>query len=208
MKGIDMTVIAKVTVQEIRQFGEIRSAHINCVCDDRLFTINTPVPGRVSENQTFNRASPWGTGQIALKGDAHLNERDELYLVFSRSAEGRLVERAIAGGPIRCVAITEFGGTSRHCEWSSSDRLKKYGQRGEVIAGGTDLDRFNLKMQIDNPHASLQFEAGSDDGWLHIFRADGVTVGEAVSLVDKAFTESSEDRVTGDITEKADLENV
>lgn len=181
-----MIVIAKVNVTDIRQFGDSRSAQIACVCDDRLMTINAPVPGRVSENQTFNQASPWGSGQIALRGDGQLHERDELYLVFSNTAEGFIVDSALAGGPIRCTAITTFGGTSRHCEWSSSDRLKKRDQRGNVISGSTDLDRFNLKMQIDNPHAALQFEAGSDDGWLHIFRTADITLGDAVRLVNEA----------------------
>lgn len=172
-----MFVIAKVDVRDIRQFGDIRTAYINCVCDNGLM-------GEGSENRSFNQASPWGDGQIALKGAEQLQEREELYLVFSHG-EGRIVPEALAGCPIRCVAITDFGGTSKNVEWCNSGRDKHLG--GEVLDGSTDVDRFNLKMAIDNPRASVEFEAGADDGWLHVFRVAEHNMDEALAAMHRAY---------------------
>lgn len=174
-----MLVVAKVNVTEIRQFGDVAAAQIQCVCDDRLMAIRE---GNIGENHLFNQASPWGSGQIALKG-ANLHQGEELYLIFTRG-EGFIAPGALAGGAIRCHAITEFGGTTRHVEWSSSQRnsAKVTGcMEGEPLEGSPQLDRFNLKMQIDNPNASSQFEAGSDDGWLHIYRANDITLEHALA---------------------------
>jgi len=170
-----MFVIAKVDVRDIRQFGDFRTAYINCVCDNGLM-------GEGSEDRSFNQASPWGDGQIALKGADELHEREQLYLVFSRGA-GRIVPGALAGCAIRCVAITDFGGTSKHVEWCNSQRDERKGLKGDVLPGSTDVDRFNLKMAIDNPRASVHFEAGSDDGWLHVFRCAEHDMDETLRLM-------------------------
>jgi hypothetical protein len=183
-KDQTMSVVAKVNVNGLRSFGAVTVAQIGCVCDDRLMTIRDPAttPGKVSENQTFNTASPWGDGLLTIKGPVPLHEREELYLIFQRG-DGRIRAGAIVGFPIRCASITDFGGTSKQVEWTNSQRLA--GLDGEPLADSAHVDgynAFNLKMSIDNPAASMQFDAGSDDGWLYIYRASEYSLQEALDL--------------------------
>lgn len=178
-----MTVVAKMyAVQIPRTFPEEQQIDLTCVCDDRLFTTNTPVPGRVSENQTFTNASPCGDCRFHMSKEFMVRRQEEFYLVFVKEDECPAFAGAIMVSKVRCVSVTDYGGTSKLVELCSEYR--HYAARGEDPPA-PDHPRqswtFNLRMTIDNPAASIQFEPGKGGIWLGIYRATEFDLHEALA---------------------------
>lgn len=175
-----MNVIAKMyALAAPRAFPDAQQIDLTCVCDDRLMTVNQPVPGRVAENQTFNTASPSGDCRFNMSKDFEVHRSEEFYLIFTKRAECPVYDSAVMVSKVRCVSITDFGGTSKNVEVCS-----EYKQRDAVADHPQQSWTFNLRMMIDNAAASVQFEAGQSGYWVGIYRCNDFSMSDALGSVD------------------------
>ena len=168
-----MSVVAKMRAnQKPRLFPEVQQVDLDCVCDDRLFTINTPVPGRVSENQTFSQASPQGNCRFQLPTSEPVGMDEDFYLIFQEGIECPPMEGALVVSKVRCMSVTDFGGTSKQVDVCSVYRDYDHQARQPAAdAHPRQTWSFHLRMSIDNPAASIQFRPGDTTYWLGIYRA-------------------------------------
>ena len=172
-----MSVIAKMyALNTPRTFSQSQQVDLQCVCDERIMTVprSEPVPGRVEENQSFSTASPSGDCRFSLGLDEPVARQEEFYLIFLQQFhEAPSFDNAIMVSQVRCVSVTDFGGTSKQVEVCSD-----YSQSGEhPKQSGT----FNMRMMIDNPAASVQFQPGKGGYWLGIYRANQYDIHEALA---------------------------
>ena len=169
-----MSVVAKFFAQQRpRVFPTTQQVDLSCVCDDRLFTINDPVPGRVSENQTFSQASPSGDCRIELPASEPIGDREEFYAIFIEAPECPTFDGALAVAKTYCSSVTDFGGISKQVDVSVCSRPYDYQSRtylNDVHARQTWS--FHMRMNIDNPAASIQFKPGGTPiYWMGLYRA-------------------------------------
>lgn len=179
-----MTVIAKMyALTTPRTFPEEQQIDLACVCDDRLFTINEPVPGRVAENQTFSTATPSGDCRFHMSKDFPIRRQEEFYLIFQKEDECPAYAGAIMVSKVRCVSVTDFGGTSKSVEVCSEHRPYPPSRGAEAPAPKHPRQSwtFNMRMMIDNPAASIQWEPGKGGYWLGIYRASDFDMHEALA---------------------------
>lgn len=168
-----MTVIAKMNVAvEPRAYGQSQLVELQCVCDNDLMVIHSPQ----NENQTFNQASPQGDARLNLDPEITFRQQEELYLIFQRGPEMPKFENALAVVDARCVSVTDFGGTSKRVEVASCYHHRKPKTQKNLA------DSFNLRMSIDNPAASVEFQGGKEDYWIGIYRASEMTMQEALGF--------------------------
>lgn len=180
-----MSVIAKMYARQMpRLFPQLQQVDLECVCDDRLFTCNEPVPGRVAENQTFTQATPSGDCRFQLSVDEKIGKDEEFYVIFQTVKECPAYPGAIAVSQTRCMSVTDFGGTSKQVDVSTTGRPYDYEKRQsapDVHPRQTWF--FTLRMMIDNPSASIQFKPGPDGEtyWVGIYRAREFDLHEALA---------------------------
>lgn len=168
-----MSVVAKMYAQQRpRVFPEVQQVDLQAVCDDRLFVSSTPLDGRVSENQTFSQATPQGDCRFQLPADVPIGMDEEFYLVFQQVDECPAHEGALLVSKVRCMSVTDFGGTSKQVDVSSAYRPYDYETRRHIDDNHPRQTwSFHMRMSIDNPAASIQFVPGDKTYWLGIYRA-------------------------------------
>lgn len=161
-----MSVIAKMSigVVDVQSFG--RNLNFHCVYD-------TDLAKEENEDVRFTKATPWGECKATVKNSALPFEQHKTYfLLFDPLADKPSFDGAIAAVRVVCHAVTSFSGTSRHVELHG-DWISKGEDDG--IPGALRLDEntvsINIKMAIDNPGASLQFEPGAKY-WLSFYSAE------------------------------------
>ena len=171
-----MSVIAKMRVfPEPRAFGRRKLVELQCVCADELMPGCSPA-AKGHENLSFQNASPSGDAKLQFETDTAFRREEELYLIFVRDREAPAFEGSIAKVEARCIAVTDYGGTSKRVEVSNVYRY------GADPLGPEFVTSFSLVMSIDNPHASVQFEPGKGGYWIGIYRASDMTMTEALAL--------------------------
>lgn len=177
-----MSVIAKMyALNAPRTFPESQQIDLQCVCDDRLMTIRPEdLPGRVSENQTFNSASPSGDCRFQMSKDFPVARHEEFYLIFIKQDECPAYPSAIMVSKVRCVSVTDYGGTSKTVEVCSEHKGFD-GRTTKPDDHSRQSWSFNLRMMIDNAAASVQFEPGRGGYWVGIYRANEFDIHEALA---------------------------
>ena len=141
-----MSVIAKMYVQSSGQVPGGALVRLCCVYDNDLSK-------EENENVRFTKATP--SGEATLECKSMLQEGSNWYLIFTKDAPnfdpyGMAVK-------VRCHVIHDYG-TSKQVEVSTA-----YDQEGIPETGKLSNAKsppFHLKMTIDNPAASIQFEPG------------------------------------------------
>ena len=171
-----MSVIAKMSAGTIRAFGSTKLIELHCVCAAELMPGCTAV-GKENENLTFQKASPSGDAKFSVDATVPVKDGEEFYLIFHNQAEPPAFDGALAVVDGRCNWVTLFGGTSTQVDVSSVYRYEKNPPRH-----AKQVDQFNMRMSIDNPHASVQFEPGVGGYWIGIYRASEVTMAEALAM--------------------------
>lgn len=150
-----MSVIAKLSLNAIRDFGAGALYELSCVCQDDLMA---EYAGS-EEDKLFTRFSPWGEARIHLRSGAQFPQahlQDAFYAMMVPKAEGREghPDGAWLSSPARIASMTDFGGSSRQVEICNS----------HDVPVGNAIANFNWRMSVDNPAASDQLVPGSD-GW-------------------------------------------
>lgn len=169
-----MFVIAKMyAVNDPRRFALEQQIELTCVCDDRLMSGNEACRKAALENATFNQASPSGDCRFNTSVQRDVRRQEEFYLIFVKQAEAPAFEGAEFVAPLHCGSVTDFGGTTKRIEVYAS------GYRDKVHP--KEVQHLNLRMQIDNPRASIVFEPGVGGYWVGIYPADRFTMDEALA---------------------------
>lgn len=151
-----MTVIAKMNVSSVTLYGgDNRSIKFNCVYDSELANED-------NENYRFTKASPWGELTMMVMNE-HLqyDPGDTFYIQFHDSVDGRPeAAGAHSIAKFKCESITDFGGTSKQAHLTTvySSLLDEGFEEDKLFTKYTPSGE--LKMTIDNPAASIQFEPG------------------------------------------------
>jgi hypothetical protein len=182
-----MSVIGKMSVQKAETFDKGQAVELSVVCADALMAHYHPE----NENVAFTRYSPSGSATLhfdkpvelpkvpASWEDAsgvHEYEKPcELYLIYSRQEERPSIEGAAFFAQLRCASRTEYGTDHRMIELCTV-----YHPREHAFAAN-EARLANLKLGIDNPPASNQFEPGTDGWWVVAYRADQMTMEEALA---------------------------
>lgn len=174
-----MAVIAKMDVrEEPRDYGSgTKQLQLHCVCDDKLMAYTDECKADNLEDKTFNDASPSGDAIMQVPHGFPVARQEKFYLIFERQPDCPPFDNAELVCKLRVNGITDYGGTSKTVEMFSA-----YGY-GNTMPPYHDrqIDSFNLKMMIDNPKASVQFEPGAEGYWVGIYRCDKFTMQEALA---------------------------
>lgn len=161
-----MSVIAKMHVSAATDESYGRQVHLHCVYD-------TELAKEENEDARFTKATPWGECKVCVKNSALTFEPGKsLFLLFDPIDEKPSFDDAVAAVRVTCHSVTSFSGTSRHVELHGAWKAK---DEDDGIPGPLRLDEatvgINVKMAIDNPGASLQFEPGQHY-WLSFHAAN------------------------------------
>jgi hypothetical protein len=171
-----MSVIAKLQVRGVTDFGMGKLIELSCVCENDLMAAYA----KAEEDRLFTKYSPWGEMKVSqpegwaltpfawTAGDP-LAPPPSFYVMALHADEHDHVEGQIAWHTPdvnfpgcsawaygTCYSVTDFGGT-RHVEFRANS--------GGKITGRA-IERLNWKMSVDNPGASNQFKPG--DGYYFV----------------------------------------
>lgn len=150
-----MAVIAKMNMSTTA-YADGTKVNLHCVYD-------TDLAKAENEDVRFTKASPWGNAEMTVKPGFALPAKDEhgqhrpIYLMFTPVDDLPMMSSCFAAVPVICSSILDTG-TQKQIELAGQG----YGEDSPIPADKqitTDrYPHFNLKMGIDNPAASIQFE--------------------------------------------------
>lgn len=171
-----MSVIAKMNVTDVREFGRAGLVTLNCVYESNGLNAS----GKGWEDRRFTTATPWGEGELTTPRDSLFHapgktpegylydgSYQQVYLVFRRPGEVA-PEPTLVCMPVK-VKKREAGSYKRVEIVLDRDR-----------AGPEKDTALNLRMAIDNPAAFDQFDEGATFD-LSIYDASKVTLAEAAA---------------------------
>lgn len=162
-----MSVIAKMNVVDVREFGDANLVKLSCVYE------NDGLNGEGYEDRRFTKATPWGEGDLSTP-HAKFEKNQQLYLVFAKADDFNDLYKALntclASMFVRCNFVEPWPGT-KHIEFVK-DRKREPDTSPKAS--------LNLRLAIDNEAASSQFEAGQTY-YLAIYDAANTTLHEAAA---------------------------
>jgi hypothetical protein len=152
-----MSVIAKMTVNSVREFGSARLIKLGCIYEyDGL-------NGEGYEDRRFTKATPWGEGDLTTPHDGFREpERigegygatQNLYLLFvAKPSDPNFDAEPMGGASALIMPVI----VRRFIEWGSSRQIEIVLDRDAAHEPNSAL---NLRLAIDNPGAHEQFEEG------------------------------------------------
>ena len=157
-----MSVIAKMSIRAVHNFGSGRAVDLSCVCENALMAAYAGS----EEDRLFTKYSPWGEIKLHQPENWCLGKQDDkFYVILMRADEVYLPEfpGAVAYAPCRVVSVTDYGAESRRVEICNSSNRKE---------GYRAIANFNWQMSVDNPGATNQMVPGVDDYWLAFYPAE------------------------------------
>lgn len=165
-----MSVIAKMNVGSVREFGAASLVKLSCVYE------HDGLNGEGYEDRRFTKATPWGDGDLTTPHSCFREEAptQSLYLLFvAKPADPNFDGEPLGGGaliqmPVMVKRFIEFG-SSRQVE-IVLDRKAEHEPHSAL----------NLRLAIDNPGAHEQFAEGKRFQLL-IYDAAEVSLGVAAS---------------------------
>lgn len=168
-----MSVICKVYITDVRQFGEEKLVKTNCVAENEVMAAYNPD----HEDKLFSQYSPSGLADFTVPQCIPLpdapGQQNKLYLVFVRQTPAPKFAKAIAYAPITIRSFTNFGGTSNQFDMGTP--------YAPVSADYRCLKQFGHRIMIDNPGASDQFVPQQTDWWVGIYDAAKYTMTETLA---------------------------
>jgi hypothetical protein len=183
-----MSVIGKMSVHQQQKFENTYDrgwkVNLGVVCENQFMAHYHPE----NENVVFTRYSPSGSADIHFDNEPCIPKKiveyngetreinGELYFVYLRQTERPQIENALFFSPLKCYSRTEYGTDLVTVELNSPhvDRSTKIDPK--------QPRRVNIKLGIDNPGASNQFEPGTDGWWVVAYSANDLSIDEALAL--------------------------
>jgi hypothetical protein len=141
-----------------------------------------------NENVVFTRYSPSGSAEMHFDRAPAIPKKiveydgktvevsGEMYLVYLRQEERPQIDSALFFSPLKCYSRTEYGTDLVTVELQSPyvDRSSKLDPK--------QPRRISIKLGIDNPGASNQFEPGTEGWWVVAYSANDMSTTEALAL--------------------------
>lgn len=176
-----MSVIAKLMIRGVTDFGMGRLIELSCVCEndlmaayatseeDRLFSKYSP-----SGDMKMSQPAGWTLGEepdeftpprafyvMALHESEYAHKAPDLSPDRDRYQKDRNFPTASAWAFGFCYSMTSFGADTRRVEFRANS--------GGSIQGRA-IEKLNWKMSVDNPAASGQFKPG-ERYWFALYDA-------------------------------------
>jgi hypothetical protein len=170
-----MSVIAKMSIQKISEYGTGSHIDLSCVAQNDLMAMYAGS----EEDKLFTQASPWGEMSLNQpRGFAIGKQGDQFYVMILRDSEAgdKNFPDAYASCKARCISLTDFGGTSRRVEFCDHTH-KAYSDSIKSVR----IEGLNWKMTVDNPPAFAQFEPGKTDYWIAFYPASSFDRNKAIA---------------------------
>lgn len=165
-----MSVIAKLSINNVAVFGTGQLVELACVCANDLMAAYA----ESEEDRLFTKYSPSGdiklhqpSGFVMGDPPTEFRRADVFYVIAVRADEteadqaGKGSQRGFPGAAAytrgRCVSLTDFGDQqSKRVEFREAGTPEQ--RRG--------IEKLSWKMSVDNPPATAQFLPGVSDYWL------------------------------------------
>jgi hypothetical protein len=185
-----MSVIGKMNLRAAKTFDTGQAVTLGVVCENAFMAHYAPE----NENVVFTRYSPSGEAELHFDVPQEWPTKTmeyfhhstgavesyqvpgECYLIYLRQVERPDVSRAKFFSPLRCQSRTDFGSDLKTFEF-----VGPYLDRNAVL-DAKQPRRISIKLGIDNPGASNQFEPGTDGWWVVAYSAAEMTMEEALAL--------------------------
>lgn len=153
-----MSVIAKLIVRDVHQFGSGSLTDLSCICDNDLMAAYA----ETEQDRLFTKYSPWGEMKVHQNVNFSLGKKDDAFyvMILAESEWPETIDYgyqasfpgAFAHCPARCLSITDFGD-------NQAKRLE-FTDNWTGAAPTKPIERLNWKMSVDNPGATNQIRAG------------------------------------------------
>lgn len=181
-----MTVIAKLSVNSVVEFGTGTFALLGCICENDLMAAYNPS----EEDKLFTRYSPWGEMRLNQRQNwAVFTKQEDVHVEIPNSGakafyvvlltEDEIGDAKFEGASafikVNCYSKSKFAGDGSRVElreiytWKNNLAeidADRYGRsRGGVI------EKLSWKMHVDNPSAEAGFVPGQDY-WVAFYDAD------------------------------------
>lgn len=175
-----MSVIAKLEVRDLRDFGSGQLIELGCVCENDLMAAYADS----EEDRLFTKYSPWGDARVHTDDSptfGKIARGDKFYVMLARTAEcgADPMPGALMRAPARIAGLTNHGdGMAQTVEIAS-------GHRKDPAVFST-VTAFSWRMSVDNPGATAQFEPGVDDYWIGFYPATSFDRNAAISAAHNA----------------------
>lgn len=173
-----MSIIAKLMVRSVVNFGTGSFVEMSCIADNDLMAAYATK----NEDKLFCRYSPWGEIRLNQRSNWAVFVKDEQHveppgykafyavMVPTDQVSDETFEGASAFVKINCYCKAGYAQDGSRVElreiygWSKS-AADDYSSRRNVI------EKLSWKMHVDNPPAEAQFVPGTDY-WLAFYDAD------------------------------------
>lgn len=157
-----MTVIAKMNMSQTA-FADGTKLNMHCVYD-------TDLQKEENEDVRFTKATPWGQAETTIGPDVALpvwpHNHGAVYVMFTEQSEQPLFSECIFAVLATCSGVLDTG-YQKQVELVSNRYLDN-----SPVPVDKRCGQFNLKMGVDNPAASIQFEP-QKSYWIAIMDASG-----------------------------------
>lgn len=179
-----MSVIGKMNVNSAQTFDKGQKVTLGVVCENEFMAHYHPE----NENVVFTRYSPSGSAELHFDKPLEWHKKTiehngqtwevqgELYLIYLRQKERPNTEGAMWFSALRCVSRTEYGSDMKTFEFCNP-----YRDRNEIL-DPREPRLIHIKLGIDNPGASDQFEPGTDGWWVVAYSTNELSQHEALKL--------------------------
>lgn len=172
-----MSVICKVSISEIRDFGKDRLVRTQCVAENEVMAAYNPD----EEDKLFSQYSPSGSADFIIDQSINIPQvlvahSEKLYLMFVQQDNAPTFSDAICYARLSVRSATDFGGTSKQFDLSTF-----YNSKPQQNTDSKWLSQFSHRIMIDNPLAANQFKPSENNWWVGIYDASKHTMHEVIA---------------------------
>lgn len=157
-----MSVIAKMQLNGILDFGSGSVSKLSCVCENDLMAAYA----KADEDKLFTRYSPWGEMKLGHSLRS-FPDGTKFYVIVLKSAERPAFAKAAYVHPARVHVVEDYGSSKQvQLSW---DGQKKHATASMDTESAGEL---HWRMTIDNPPAVAFFEPGKSGYWIGFYPDD------------------------------------
>lgn len=175
-----MSVIAKMIVRNVSDFGSARLVEMSCICDNDLMTTYA----ESHEDKLFTKYSPWGEIKLHQPAGWQIGEPNQAFYVMILHADevsNKSFPGAYAYSSLAVASITDFGDEQAKRLEMTENQWNKDDRKG--------VDGFNWKMSVDNPAVFAQLKAGKRDYFVAFYPASSFDRDASIKAAHGGLTE-------------------
>lgn len=165
-----MSVIAKMQLNGVLDFGSGSVSKLSCVCENDLMAAYA----KADEDKLFTRYSPWGEMKLGHSLRS-FPDGQKFYVIVLKSQKRPAFKGAAYVHPAMVQSVTDYG---------SSKQVKLFRQAtGDYATSGIDeptIGELDWRMTIDNPPAVDFFKPGQSGYWIAFYPDDKFSQTEAL----------------------------